>query len=347
MQVHNQLAIRWSFPFAGASSFPASVPDDFVQALQGRQPSERVVGLHKMDEGTLQQLAARNPVASTISFDFLIENIRDNLLCATSRRKADSIVAERAKGIFGTALCNHDVKETNKRGSLHVHGQHHGGALPALIADVASDAELRAEVIMGLDDQFCAELPLEYHAMQIALKVLRVGARRDAAFSVPLPPEDLRQRPRANASAAALATHRRRLMEEWWPEFRHHALMVVANRHVHEHCGTCLHGKRGKTGCRMACSWGHDVEETRCVQLRPLTLEHNEAVAGRWETGAPQLADVAPAGYEHRCRCCHADGALHSTAMDPIKRERALAEEAERRDLYYRYHCLAATYHTF
>lgn len=37
---------------------------------------------------------------------------------------------------------------------------------------------------------------------------------------------------------------------------------LVAARHVHEHCGTCLHGKLGVTGCRLCAPWAHDVDAT-------------------------------------------------------------------------------------
>lgn len=301
-----------------------------------------------MDEAHLQLLAARNPVACAISFEHLIENIRDNLLCASSSRKKNVLLSDRSKGIFGIALSNRDVKETNKRGSFHVHGQHHGGALPSLVADVASDPELRSELLQGLDDQLCAELPLVYHAMERARHVLRVGARRDAAFDVPLPPEDLRVPPVANASSAAWAEHRRRLQEEWWPNFFHHAMMVVANRHVHVHCGTCLQGKRGKTGCRMAASWGHDVEQTRCVQLRPFGTSRTADDVDADVLPHEHLLSEAPNGFEHRCGFCHADGALCDTTLDAATRKRLLADEAGRRDLFYRcdtaFHC---TCHTF
>ena len=46
-----------------------------------------------------------------------------------------------------------------------------------------------------------------------------------------------------------------------------------AHRHTHEHQATCAgagkDGKgKGRWMCRMAAPWGHDVERTRCVELR-------------------------------------------------------------------------------
>ena len=213
---------------------------------------------YSADEAQLQREAAKNPIACAITFDHLLENVRENLLRRSSRRLRDDSLSERPTGIFGRPGPNHDVKECNKRATFHGHGQYHGGLPPALLGDVASEPELCARALRGLDSQLQAELPLEYHAVQIAQGVLRVGARRDAAFEIPAP-------------AADRLEDMDYLRDVWWPKFYHHAMMVVAARHVHEHCATCLSGKRGKTGCRLAATWGHNVEETRCVQLHVVT----------------------------------------------------------------------------
>ena len=71
----------------------------------------------------------------------------------------------RQKGIFGLPAKYKDVRETNNRGSFHVHGSHHGGCTLALLAEIAENETLRrrehAMFMLGLDTQLCAELPLE------------------------------------------------------------------------------------------------------------------------------------------------------------------------------------------
>ena len=70
----------------------------------------------------------------------------------------------RQKGIFGLPVKYKDVRETNNRGSFHVHGTHNGGWTPALLAEIAENETLRREhamFMLGLDTQLCAELPLE------------------------------------------------------------------------------------------------------------------------------------------------------------------------------------------
>ena len=70
----------------------------------------------------------------------------------------------------------------------HVHGMNHGGLSPSLVADVASDKELREEAMAALATQVQADLPLAYHAIYLAQRRLRIAARRDVAHDVPTPP---------------------------------------------------------------------------------------------------------------------------------------------------------------
>jgi len=224
-------------------------------------------------------------------------------------------------GCFGAPVSYRYVKECNKRGSAHIHGQVHCGLIPALLADVADDEELLDLALDGLSSQLQAELPLEYHLVGLASKVLRIGARRDAAAEIPTPDDDLASRkPPGNTdyNDAAWAIERRRRLEKWWPEFASHAMLVVANRNVHKHQASCLAGKQGKYGCRFNAPWGHDVEKTRLVELfcdetQPMPSEH----------------------FEYRCPHCYADGAMKDTTNLEEVNERKIADANNRRDLFY------------
>ena len=68
----------------------------------------------------------------------------------------DSVATEREKGVLGVNLTSRDVKECNKRGCFHIHGQAQGGATPELIAFVAEDARLRSRLLEALDTQLQA-----------------------------------------------------------------------------------------------------------------------------------------------------------------------------------------------
>lgn len=148
---------------------------------------------------------------------------------------------DRDKGICGVPLANRDVKETNKRTALHIHGQFYGGAQPALLAHVAHDAELLKDMLDAIDTQVSQELPLVYHMLYAAQRYLRVPFRRDTTFPIPEPPDVY-----CDGDGDDPVSVASRL---WEREYAHHVNMIIMNRHTHEHCGTCLHGQRGKTGC--------------------------------------------------------------------------------------------------
>ena len=293
--VHQPLAVRRSFPIRAAKQerdvFPKAQEAAFISALRGRTADERVRDSdveegrkHHMDEASLQRLAAANPIASVLAFDHLAENVRTRLLCQSLERPGnlplpnapsfaegangnEGTRQERKKGVFGVCYLNRDVKECNKRAAMHEHGQLHGGCSPALLADVASNDQLRQLALDAIDTHVKGELPLEYHAIKVMQDVLKVPSRRDAAFEIPTP-ERTREEKETDEEWA------RYLNEQWWkPELLHHACVVVMNRHTHEHQATCAgagkDGKgKGKWMCRMCAPWGHDVPRTRCVELR-------------------------------------------------------------------------------
>jgi hypothetical protein len=266
--------------------FPKEAEDAFVNALRGQTPDERVTNSdleegrkHRMDEATLQRLAAANPIASALVFDHLAENVRTSLFgqslerpgnltvpnnCADGTDGNEGTAQERKKGVFGMCFLNRDVKECNKRAAVHEHGQAH--VSPALLADVASNDRLRQKALAAIDTHVQGELPLEYHAIKVLQDVLKVASRRDAAFEIPMPQERTREAfleeycaklhvPPSDLSAEdADGAWRKHLEDNWLPELLHHAHVVVMNRHTHEHQATCAGaGKDGKGKGKWMC----------------------------------------------------------------------------------------------
>jgi len=107
------------------------------------------------------------------------------------------------------------VVENNGRGSSHIHALNGSGASPRLLADIASYPLLRA----AIETQLVASLPLESHLIGIALKVLRVSARRGVAAAVPTD--------EAESAHADLCTR--------------------MNKHTHQHSATCLKTAKSRT----------------------------------------------------------------------------------------------------
>ena len=298
--VHQPLAVRLSTAHRAAQEyrdqeyrrdvFPNAVEEAFKRALQGQTPNERVRDSdfepdrkHRMDEATLQRLAAGNPIASVLTFNHLVENLRTNLLCQSLARPGNLTVPNactegqndnegtkqrRKKGVFGICFLNRDVKECNKRAAMHEHGQAHGGVPPALLADVASNDQLRQLALNAIDTHVKGELQLEYHAVKVLQDELKVPSRRDAAFEIPMPERtreevlhehcaklpDRCMAPSGLTAKEAGDAWCEYLRKEWWPELLHHAQVVVMNRHTHEHQATCAGaGKDGKGKGKWMC----------------------------------------------------------------------------------------------
>jgi hypothetical protein len=95
-------------------------------------------------------------------------------------------------------------------------------------------------------------------------------------------------------------------------------MLVIANRNVHSHQETCLSGKHGKTGCRFNSPWAHNVEASRCVELFCDTADILESER-----------------IEFRCTEYDADGAMKDETMPKEEKERKIAEEDNKRDMYY------------
>ena len=305
--VHQPLAVRRSTVYRAAKVhrdeqgvllgdyvFPKEAEDAFVNALRGQTPDERVTASdveegrkHRMDEASLQRLAAANPIASALVFDHLAENVRTSLFgqslerpcnltlrnnCHDGTDGIEGTALDRKKGVFGVCCLNRDVKECNKRAAVHEHGQAHGGVSPALLADVASNDRLRQEALAAIDTHVQGELPLEYHAIKVLQDVLKVASRRDAAFEIPMPHKRTREallreycegltvqpsgRPKTPSDLTAEEADGawRKYLLKWRSELLHHAHVVVMNRHTHEHQATCAGaGKDGKGKGKWMC----------------------------------------------------------------------------------------------
>ena len=256
--VHDPIGIRWSHRFKGYEKFPDHACEDyssFQQALRGGDMTSRYVGKFDMTENILQTLAAHNPIATALSYQYKKDKVWKYLYRVDPTSTVSSRLDSKKRGIFAVCVGVKDCLECNGRGSLHCHGHAYGGCTPAFIADVCSNERLREKTLDALDSIVQCELPLEYHAVSVLQRRLHhVGPRRDAAWETP-PPSDAKK-------------------------LRSHTDKVVMNRHYHRHQATCTKYKRGKIGCRMAARWPHNINKTRCVMLKntmSVIKEHDEA----------------------------------------------------------------------
>ena len=85
---HNRLAIKMAHPYVGPLQLTETDPPDFLRALRGQAKDSRVQGEFDMSEQKLLQLAARNPVATTVSFQAAMINLtqKTSWSCSTRSR---------------------------------------------------------------------------------------------------------------------------------------------------------------------------------------------------------------------------------------------------------------------
>ena len=104
--------------------------------------------------------------------------------------------------------------------------------------------------------------------------------------------------------------------------FRHFSRLALALAHTHRHCPTCLKGKQGKTGCRLAMGsvhltqdYGHAPRETNSI----LELVHGVHLQSD--------ADKYPGDIEFRCPACYC-GRVRVPEMPPAAAAAAPAAAA-------------------
>lgn len=214
------------------------------EPFRGRQPVERV-GYHTCSAVTCPP--PRIPLACQAIFTHLIG------LPPSGKRLSTTNAKERAtgrkRGLFGVPFCVSSVTELNKRRSMHFHSCIMGGANPTLLSNVAGHRELEELVCDALDSQYSAQAPLDYHAIDVARKVLKAKLVR---HSLSEPPD---------YDAAPDGA------------FMRGATFAATANGTHEHKATCHCGAQGKCGCRMARPSGHGVDlhkRTRVAEIRPL-----------------------------------------------------------------------------
>ena len=206
-------------------------------------------------EQTLQDIASRNPVATTLAFMRARSNVAANVIGRTSTPggKACAPTAGRSRGAFGVPTCGREVCEGNNRSALHSHGIHSGGAAGQLLGDSVADPRLRVVAEEALASQVSGSLPLEFHLAHRASVALGVGNPRCTAFGAML--DGSGGGDGGSGGGASGASDRA------WREERCDPLTrcVAVFTGTHAHMATCCKGNNGRQGCRFGAPFPHDV----------------------------------------------------------------------------------------
>ena len=272
---HQTISVRLSFPSKSNTSFPAFAGDvGRVDPITGKPTNTEVPGWQKMlealqrggsydegdvvfNEGTFQRLAAENPVATSFTYQLVVDAVLDVLLGLPDerhRRKTDALLdcvggdedrerkkGERRLGMCGLTSAQTHVTETSGREALHIHGAAWTSLAPKLLARLASDEGWMKQLVEAIDTQVRAYVDWEVHVVHQARVVLGVKAPR-ASFATP--PKHFTAATRGPIALSAL---------------------TLGDHANHSH--TCHKGPGGCKGCRGGYRRGHYVDATGIVQL--------------------------------------------------------------------------------
>ena len=264
----NPTAIRLSFSSKSNDAFPATVDNDFFDALRKGESHEGV----PLNLTALQRLSVLNPIANAIGFRMMIDTVFRVLVGLESCRRrrttlpvygvdeSTGVYTGRAKGVVGVPIAWQYVIENNGKWSCHIHGGVWGAITDRLLSKAAENVELFQRVADALDSQCCASLPFEVHVVHSAQKVLHVRSTRAALCDVPqqidpsyaLPPD----------GAPDDVTKR-----QLWADTKRVQLWAASSGDHSNHHETCHKLPQGRFGCRMCFAKPHGNTETRVMQL--------------------------------------------------------------------------------
>ena len=262
--VHDPRVLRLSFQSLDNASFPA-VAHDFSRQLYNDEVTLRkfinlgVDGAGNVekydlpiDEAFVQEVAALNPVATSLVYDHLLRIVLEILL-GTGEQSASSRtvpIHERVLGIFGKLLASYVVTEVTGRKAKHAHGLSFGGVMPAMLANLAHIAELLSSnglLRQAMESQSSTGLPFAVHVAD----GLRLGLRGDHSTHLRLPYSPC-ARTGQQLSRQAFASAAEKNSHTW-----HHK--------------TCRKRPHGEHACRMGCKFQHPtvhpmLECVECVE---------------------------------------------------------------------------------
>ena len=314
-------ALRWTC--APPRRWPAPRGEADVTCFDGRWADRRFTAAER------QRLCNSNPIATTLFFHRQLRLIAKHLLRTDTRLKKDVADWARRPGIFGVATCFTACVESNERATQHAHAQLATGLAPALIAHVASDDDARCAVLAALDSQLDASACLDVHVAERLRKATAVLHQRDDRLSeLPVPrglqtprPLGALPTPPAPGQDAGDAAWQRWATESFRAaagsiDLAGEVAAVRQNWHDHEPVprATCRKTKRGESGCRYCCKWGHDFESTRVAQLSVRSAGDVTEAAIRSECGVTNGSDDPT---RVRCRFCYASRLAHVVLRRP------------------------------
>ena len=129
--------------------------------------------------------AASNPVATTLEYKNLIDNLLNILVGVEQNKdkKRSQYFMQSKKGVFGYMNAALGVNEVQARLVLHFHLIMFGGLHPRLLQTVASFSDICKEISSVLNTIYTVELPRKVHIADLVKKQL---PRKNMKYTPPL-----------------------------------------------------------------------------------------------------------------------------------------------------------------
>ena len=253
--INNPTSFRLCFCLKNNKSFPASEPDeDFIEKMVSNstfiEEGEIPIPVGYSDRA---KAAAMNPIATSIEYKNLIENVLNILIGIKTftQKKQSMYYLQEEKGIFGNISAGIGVTETQGRLSLHFHAILFGGINPKLLQRVSCMDDICSTVGKVLDSMYSAELPKHKHIYSLIKK--NVMFQRNSYH-----PPIFRAWKKEKTNIQELD----QISDE------------LACSFIHSHSFTCKKGPSGKHGCRMAKPNGLR-NTTRPVELDKKSIDQD------------------------------------------------------------------------
>ena len=183
--INNPTSFRLTQRFCNNDKYPSKVNSSFIDAMK---KNSSVLAYDDIPVGYIERAraAAQNPVATTLEYQNLIENILATLIKVkinsfdTKNKKVTSSYymqsssrKEFVGGLFGHMCGALGVTGAQARSALHLRLILFGGLSPNMLEKVCSFKDIGEIVSNALYTKFCTELPQSVHVCDLIEKNLQ------------------------------------------------------------------------------------------------------------------------------------------------------------------------------
>ena len=257
--INNPKSFRLAQRTIGTNSLPCVVSDEqeFLTTMMDDSTIMEVGTIPFPVNYTARAKAAvDNPVATTLEYMALMDNVLEILIGVTrnEKKKRTQYFLQGSKGVFGYLNAGEGVNEVQARLALHLHIILFGGLRPKLLEHASTIKVICKTVALALNEMYCAELPREVHIADLLQNHL---------------PRNLK-----HSKMPPILKFSCKKFQTVHESDRSALLAATTTANIHTHRGTCHKPPNGFHGCRLnrPCAIR---SETTVVQLDRASIKEN------------------------------------------------------------------------